>query len=302
LVRRQAEQLGVPPDLAQAVMVAESGGDPTRIGPNGEVGLMQLRLATAMMLGFRGTAEDLYDPALNASYGVAHLAQAWRIAGGDVCRTYVKFRAHYGEERLARFAEGCGRLRQTLAGMSSPLAAQAAGAPTKPDDRTAEAKASDAKASTETKTADAKAADPKPAEAKAAEAKPVETKAEEPKAKPVETAAVPPAPETKPAPVVEAKPDVTATASVAHPAPPARPAALVAARAPAPRMRAAAKVAKPVAKAAPAAKSAAKPDAKPEAKLKPEPAGVTLVAKTRTGGRTALTCQGRSCTLKKADR
>jgi hypothetical protein len=122
-VRRQAERLGLPPDLAQAVMMAESEGDATRMGPSGEVGLMQVRLATAMMLGFRGHQAELLDPALNVGYGVAHLAQAWRIAGGDPCRTYAKYRTHYGEERVERFADACGRLQRALAAMNSPLVA-----------------------------------------------------------------------------------------------------------------------------------------------------------------------------------
>jgi hypothetical protein len=205
LVRRQAERHGVPADLAQAVMMAESEGDPTRTGATGEFGLMGLRLSTAMMLGFRGDGAELLDPALNASYGVAHLAQAWRIAEGDPCRAYVKYRTHYGEERLAgRHGQPCLRLRTALSAMSSPLAERvAAGAPP-------------AEAKTVAAVPEAKPAEPRPAEPKPA----VEAKA--------------PAVEPK------AEPAVTGAVAVDHPLPPTRPRALAASR-PAPKAKVAAR-------------------------------------------------------------
>jgi hypothetical protein len=281
IVRRQAEQIGVPPDLAQAVMMAESEGDPTRAGPTGETGLMGLRLATAMMLGFRGDPGDLFDPAVNATYGVAHLAQAWRIAGGDPCRTYVKYRTHYGEERTTgRHGEACVRLRTTLAALNSPLATQLAGP----------AKADEAKPAA---VAQAKPAEPaRPPEAKAADAAPS---------------------------LSEAKPEPEATTgaiarTVAHPLPPIRPVDL-AALTPAPQPRPAARAKAPVraTKAAPktaapkaaasnkaTAKVADTKKAEPKAAATKPGSGVTLVAKTRQGAKSALTCKGKTCTLEKA--
>lgn len=294
LVRRQAERQGVPADLAQAVMMAESDGDPTRKGPTGEIGLMGLRLATAMMLGFRGDQAELFDPALNASYGVAHLAQAWRIAGGDPCRAYVKYRTHYGEERVGgRHGAACGRLRTTLAGIGSPLAAQLAGAG-KPDEARPVAEARPA-------------AEPKPAE----ETRPVAEAKPAPEAKPV--AETKPA-ETKPVAEARAEPAGTpvVTGTVDHPLPPARPKLLAAlarpeppARRAAPPARAAATV-KPAARTAKAEAKPAKPDAKtakPEAKpakAEAKKGGVTVAAKTSPGDRQALSCKGRTCKVTRA--
>jgi hypothetical protein len=270
LVRRHAERHGVPPDLAQAVMMLESGGDPTRTGPMGEVGLMQVRLATAMMLGFRGDQAELFDPALNATYGVAHLAQAWRIAGGDACRTLVKYRSHYGEERSARFPGACARLGRTLAAMNSPLAGQTALAQVA-------AKPEEAKPAPAARVAEAPA-----------EAKPVETSS----VAEVKPAPMPASTEIKAAPAAEPPAGVAVT----HPAPPARPTSLAAA-APAPKTRAAAK-AEP--KSKPKAAKAAKAE-KPDTTTTGSTKGVTLVAKTRSGGsgKAALTCTAKTCTLER---
>ncbi|WP_352735109.1 lytic transglycosylase domain-containing protein [Mesorhizobium sp. M0276] len=49
--------------LAHAVMEIESGFDPDVQGADGEVGLMQVMPATARMLGFRGSLDDLSAPA-----------------------------------------------------------------------------------------------------------------------------------------------------------------------------------------------------------------------------------------------
>jgi hypothetical protein len=289
LVRRHAERQGVPPDLAHAVMMLESGGDPTRTGPMGEVGLMGVRLATAMMLGFRGDQAELLDPALNATYGVAHLAQAWRIAGGDVCRTLVKYRSHYGEERSARFPGACARMGRTLAAMNSPLAGQTALAQAPAGDEAR--KAAEARRVDETR---------KPEEAKPAPA----AQAAEPAgdARPVETA---PVAEAKPAPApataeIKAAPTVDApvAVAVAHPAPPARPTALVTATPPAKSRTAAKPRSKPDAETGSA--KAAKAD-KPNVTTTGSTKGVTLVAKTRSGGsgKTALTCTAKTCTLER---
>jgi soluble lytic murein transglycosylase-like protein len=66
-------------------MAVESGYNPDEIGASGEIGLMQVLPSTARMLGFTGTLAELAAPQTNARYSVAYLAQAWRLAGGDLC-------------------------------------------------------------------------------------------------------------------------------------------------------------------------------------------------------------------------
>ncbi|AWV14179.1 Endo-type membrane-bound lytic murein transglycosylase A [Methylobacterium tardum] len=127
LLMREATARGVPPALAEAVAFVESGYDAGAVGTVGELGLMQVRPATAAMLGHRGPAAELLDPATNIRFGVAYLARAWSLAGGDVCRALAKYRAGHGEERMTPHSvDHCRRAHDRLAAMGSPLAAVAA--------------------------------------------------------------------------------------------------------------------------------------------------------------------------------
>jgi hypothetical protein len=123
-VRREAEQVGLPPDLADAVVQVESSYVPGAVGGVGEVGLMQIRPATAAMLGYRGTLAGLYEPKTNIRYGVAYLGRAWQLADGDLCRALMKYRAGHGEERMTPLSvEYCRRVRVHLATIGSPIGA-----------------------------------------------------------------------------------------------------------------------------------------------------------------------------------
>jgi soluble lytic murein transglycosylase-like protein len=124
LLRREAAKAGLPFDIADAVMAIESGYDPTVIGTVGEIGLMQVRPETAAMLGFSGDAAELARPEVNVHYGVAYLAEAWRLANGDVCRALMKYRAGHGEEQMSELSAAyCGRARTHLSAVGSPFAA-----------------------------------------------------------------------------------------------------------------------------------------------------------------------------------
>ncbi|RUU60842.1 lytic transglycosylase domain-containing protein [Mesorhizobium sp. M2C.T.Ca.TU.009.01.2.1] len=112
----QASLYGLEPVLAHAVMEIESGFDPGVRGADGEVGLMQVMPATARMLGFRGSLDELGEPATNIALGVRYLAQANRLAAGDLCTTVMKYRAGHGETRFSvRSVNYCQRARAILA-------------------------------------------------------------------------------------------------------------------------------------------------------------------------------------------
>lgn len=124
LVVEAARENRLPSEIADAVMRVESGYDPGVVGGVGERGLMQVRPGTAAMLGFRGSLADLSDPGTNIRLGVAYLAGAWRLSGGDLCRTLMKYRAGHGSERMSALSvEYCRRARAHLAELGSPLAA-----------------------------------------------------------------------------------------------------------------------------------------------------------------------------------
>jgi len=62
-------------------------------------------------------------PEVNVQYGVKYLARAWRLAGGDLCRALMKYRAGHGEVRMtALSAEYCRRARAHLALVGAPEA------------------------------------------------------------------------------------------------------------------------------------------------------------------------------------
>jgi soluble lytic murein transglycosylase-like protein len=100
-IEKEAAQAGLAPAIAEAVMAVESGYNPDVIGTSGKIGLMQLMPGTARLLGFAGSNAELAVPETNIHLGVTYLAQAWRLAGGDLCTAVMKYRAGHGETRFS---------------------------------------------------------------------------------------------------------------------------------------------------------------------------------------------------------
>ena len=95
LVATHARANGVPVVLVHRVIVHESRYQPKLVGSGGTIGLMQIKLATARGLGYRGDAEGLRDPDTNLAYGVKYLAGAYRAAGGDHNRAMHYYASGY---------------------------------------------------------------------------------------------------------------------------------------------------------------------------------------------------------------
>lgn len=71
-----AEKAGVPPKLAVAIAYQESRLNPNAPnGADGEVGIMQIKPATAKGEGF--SLADIKDPAKNIDAGIAYLKKSW---------------------------------------------------------------------------------------------------------------------------------------------------------------------------------------------------------------------------------
>jgi len=122
-VQDEAARLGVPPDLADAVAVVETGYTPQAIGRSGEIGLMQVMPSTAAGLGFQGSLDQLADPATNIHYGVSYLAKAWAASGGNPCRALMKYRAGVGEDGYSPLSlQYCRHAATWLATAQSALA------------------------------------------------------------------------------------------------------------------------------------------------------------------------------------
>ncbi len=123
LVRAEAQRLGVPPSLADAVAIVETGYTPSSVGSSGEIGMMQVMPGTARMLGFSGAMAGLFDPATNIHYGVSYLARAWAASGGNACRALMKYRAGVGEEGYSPLSiQYCRRAAAWLRGQDVALA------------------------------------------------------------------------------------------------------------------------------------------------------------------------------------
>jgi hypothetical protein len=100
IIARHASANGVPLPLAQAVIRVESNFRVNARGRAGEVGLMQIKPATARGLGYSGSTKALYDPETNIRWGMKYLGIAHRLAGGSTCRTILKYNAGHGAKRM----------------------------------------------------------------------------------------------------------------------------------------------------------------------------------------------------------
>lgn len=115
IARREALARGLPPEMADAVMRTESAYRSDARGAAGEIGLMQVMPPTARMLGFAGTLQELAEPQTNIALGVRYLAEAWRLAKGDICTAAMKYRAGHNETRFSVLSvRYCERIRAHL--------------------------------------------------------------------------------------------------------------------------------------------------------------------------------------------
>ncbi|WP_428643699.1 lytic transglycosylase domain-containing protein [Roseibium sp.] len=116
LIRKAASKHGVPIKIAKAVVEVESNFNPRARGSAGEVGLMQIKPATARGIGYRGPTKALYDPAVNLEWGMKYLAGAHKRANGDLCGTILRYNAgHYAKRMNPVSKRYCSKVKQILA-------------------------------------------------------------------------------------------------------------------------------------------------------------------------------------------
>lgn len=115
LVARHAAANGVPFALADAVVRVESRYNP-RASNAGNYGLMQIRHQTARGMGYSGGAGGLLDADTNARFGMKYLAQAYKMAGGDTCRTVMKYQSgHMATHMSGANRTYCAKIRTITA-------------------------------------------------------------------------------------------------------------------------------------------------------------------------------------------
>jgi len=115
LVGKHARAAGVPVGLALAVVQVESNFNPRARGGAGEVGLMQIKPATARAIGYKGSLKALYNPDTNLTWGMKYLAEAQRRGGGTVCGTILKYNAgHYAKRMNKTSSHYCRKVKSIL--------------------------------------------------------------------------------------------------------------------------------------------------------------------------------------------
>lgn len=121
IVARYASSYGVPASLAHAVIKIESNYRPDMVGNAGEIGLMQIKPATARMMGYSGSIKGLYDPETNIKYGMKYLAMARELGGGTTCGTILKYNAGHGATRMNPISAAyCSKVKVQMAALGSP--------------------------------------------------------------------------------------------------------------------------------------------------------------------------------------
>ncbi|MER8370639.1 transglycosylase SLT domain-containing protein [Mesorhizobium sp. M1378] len=121
IIARYAASYGVPVSLANAVIKIESDYQPNQVGSAGEIGLMQIKPATARMMGYSGSVQGLYDPDTNIKYGMKYLAMARDLGGGTTCGTILKYNAGHAATRMNPVSAAyCGKVKVQLAALGAP--------------------------------------------------------------------------------------------------------------------------------------------------------------------------------------
>lgn len=100
IIERHAALNGVSIQLAHAVISVESNYRPDSRGNAGEVGLMQIKPATAKLMGYSGSSTGLFDPETNIEFGMKYLGQAQKLGGGTTCGTILKYNAGHAAKRM----------------------------------------------------------------------------------------------------------------------------------------------------------------------------------------------------------
>lgn len=115
IIAKHARAHGIPLALAHGVVRTESNYRANARGQAGEIGLMQIKPATARGMGYKGSAKGLYDPETNIRYGMKYLAGAHKIGGGDVCGTLLRYNAGHGAKRMNKMSAAyCSKVKRNM--------------------------------------------------------------------------------------------------------------------------------------------------------------------------------------------
>jgi len=94
MIERHAQANNVPAALVHRVVRRESNYNPGARNRS-YWGLMQIRVDTARSMGYRGDGAGLLSAETNLTYAVPYLANAYRIAGGNMDRAVSLYAGGY---------------------------------------------------------------------------------------------------------------------------------------------------------------------------------------------------------------
>ena len=115
IIERHAQKHGVPVRLAHAFVKVESNYNYKTRGRAGEVGLMQLMPSTARSIGYKGSMRALYNPETNITWGMKYLAMAYKKAGGDTCKTVMRYQSGLWAKKYSKWNRiYCSRVKRYL--------------------------------------------------------------------------------------------------------------------------------------------------------------------------------------------
>jgi soluble lytic murein transglycosylase-like protein len=84
MIESMAPSYGVPTWFALRIAKVESGFNPAARGTHGELGVFQMKCATARGIGYRGSCDGLLDARTGVDVGLKHLALAIQSSGGNL--------------------------------------------------------------------------------------------------------------------------------------------------------------------------------------------------------------------------
>ncbi len=92
---------GLPPGLLDSVCWTESKHNPAAIrhhdGNGTSYGICQIKLATARLVGFKGTSKELMTPEVNIEYAARYLKRQLNRYNGNYVRALVSYNRGHSE-------------------------------------------------------------------------------------------------------------------------------------------------------------------------------------------------------------
>lgn len=102
IIKTMAPRFGVPTWFALRIAKIESGYNPRVRGAAGEIGVYQMKCATARGIGFRGGCRALYNAHTNVFWGLKHLSLAVKSSRGNLRLAASKHNGGLGRRTIVR--------------------------------------------------------------------------------------------------------------------------------------------------------------------------------------------------------